>query len=77
MKEMECKPRYTLMKLIPQPGFAYYPDYVPVMRCQGNCPKAMSCMPMATRTKKIVVRMDGYYSSNCYHVSVEEHLECK
>lgn len=77
IQEIQCKPRYSLIKLIPPSGYVYYPDYVPVMRCNGNCPKSMSCRPAVITTKKIAVRMDGFESRNCYHVSVEEHLECK
>ncbi|XP_029674616.1 vascular endothelial growth factor A-like [Formica exsecta] len=77
MKEVICVPRRTLVKLIPQPGYIFYPNYAPVKRCSGFCPHNKLCMPVQTDVKRIVVRMDGYNSSECYHVLVEEHVKCK
>ncbi|XP_072756490.1 uncharacterized protein [Anoplolepis gracilipes] len=77
MKEVTCIPRRTLVKLIPQPGYTFYPNYVSVKRCSGFCPKNKSCMPVRKDMKKIIVRMDGYNSNQCYHVLVEEHDKCK
>ncbi|XP_011266816.1 vascular endothelial growth factor A [Camponotus floridanus] len=77
MKEVICVPRRTLVKLIPQPGYIFYPNYAPVNRCSGFCPKNKLCMPVKKDIKKIIVRMDGYNSSECYHVLIEEHVKCK
>ncbi|XP_011868054.1 PREDICTED: balbiani ring protein 3-like isoform X2 [Vollenhovia emeryi] len=77
MKEVMCVPRHTMIKLIPQPGYTFYPNYASVKRCSGFCPRNKSCMPVRKDTKKIAVRMDGYDSSGCYHVLLEEHTKCK
>lgn len=77
MKEVKCVPRPILVKLIPQPGYIFFPNYALVKRCSGFCPKNKLCMPVEKDIKKIVVRMDGYNSSECYHVLVEEHTKCK
>lgn len=77
MQQVECIPRQTLVKLTPPPGYTFFPDYAPVKRCNGFCLKDKSCMPVKTATKKIILRMDGYSSSACYHVLVEEHVKCK
>lgn len=76
MKEVTCVPRHTLVKLISQPGYTFYPNYAPVKRCSGFCPNK-SCMLIRKNIKKIAVRMDGYNSTECYHVLVEEHVKCK
>ncbi|KAL6259194.1 hypothetical protein P5V15_009113 [Pogonomyrmex californicus] len=75
MKEVMCVPRHTMVKLIPQPGNIFYPNYASVKRCGGFCPRNKSCMPVQTNIKKIFVRMDSYNS--CYHVLLEEHTKCK
>ncbi|XP_018406489.1 PREDICTED: vascular endothelial growth factor A-A-like [Cyphomyrmex costatus] len=77
MKEVMCVPRHTLVKLIPQSGYTFYPNYASVKRCSGFCPRNKSCMPVRKNVRKIAVRMDGYNSSECYHVLLEEHTKCK
>lgn len=76
MKEVMCIPRYTMVKLTPQPGYTFFPDYVLVKRCGGFCPRK-SCMPVRKNIKKIAVRMISSDSSECYHVLLEEHTMCK
>jgi len=77
VKEVLCMPRPTLVKLIPERGYTFYPDYAITKRCNGFCPNSKSCFPVKTNLKNIIVRKTNYNSSQCYRVSVEEHIKCK
>ncbi|KAH0951066.1 hypothetical protein HN011_000876 [Eciton burchellii] len=77
VKEVICVPRPTLVKLIPERGYTFYPDYAIINRCKGFCPNSKSCFPVKTNAKNIIVRRTSYNSSQCYRVSVEEHIKCK
>jgi len=77
MKEVMCVPRPSMVKLIPPLGYSFYPTYAQVKKCSGFCPRNKSCMPVREEIKKIIVRMDSYNSSQCYHVLLVEHTKCK
>lgn len=77
MKDVTCTPRPTHVKLIPERGYTLYPDYAMVNRCGGFCPNSKSCLPVKTSNKTIIVTRESYNSSQCYEVSVKEHVKCK
>ncbi|EZA49889.1 hypothetical protein X777_11377 [Ooceraea biroi] len=77
MKEVTCVPRLTHVKLVPERGYTFYPNYAMVNRCGGFCPNSKSCLPVKTNLTSIIVRRDSYNSSQCYEVLVEEHMKCK
>ncbi|XP_034947351.1 vascular endothelial growth factor A-A-like isoform X2 [Chelonus insularis] len=79
-KEVICKPRKTLVKLNPDPGYIYIPDVILIDRCDGRCGHdSQSCMPIESTSSKVLVqRMQiGSFDSPCYELDVEKHTRCK
>ncbi|XP_025160223.1 balbiani ring protein 3-like [Harpegnathos saltator] len=78
MRGVKCEPRETMVKLVPQLGSTFFPNYARVKRCSGFCTKSKACMPvMPVNLTKVAVRIYGFKTKGCYNVLVEEHIRCK
>lgn len=78
MKEVKCMPRTTLMKLVLNNEYTYYPDVIPLKRCHGHC-RHLTCLPIQTQMTSIALQRSHINSStiSCVTVEVEEHTQCK
>ncbi|XP_015431324.1 PREDICTED: balbiani ring protein 3-like [Dufourea novaeangliae] len=80
MRQAKCMPRVTMVNLDQEPGYMYFPSMVTVKRCEGFCGNNLSCMPIDTHRKAILVKKSGIFKVNdmtCHKVLVEEHTKCR
>ncbi|XP_012270513.1 vascular endothelial growth factor A-A [Orussus abietinus] len=79
MKEVKCMPRKTLVQLKPEFGYSFSPSMVSINRCDGLCGDNLSCMPVESKKKSLIVRRHHFSSKlySCFRVDVKEDVRCK